>query len=128
MRRRICKATGCQRYALDGMSYCYEHQHLQRRDDEARKMHIKNHGIHDDLYNTYRWRKMSKEFLKAHPVCEVCGEPATDVDHITPHNGDSSLFFDQGNLQSLCRSCHNYKTNLESREKIRRKKDGKLWY
>lgn len=32
--------------------------------------------------------------------------PAEVVDHITPHKGDESLFFDPNNLQSLCKSHH----------------------
>lgn len=36
------------------------------------------------------------------------------VDHITPHKGDSTLFWDSGNWQSLCKSCHDgYKQALE---------------
>lgn len=36
--------------------------------------------------------------------------PATVVDHITPHKGNSELFWDSANWQSLCESCHNRKT------------------
>lgn len=31
---------------------------------------------------------------------------ATVVDHITPHKGDSALFWDKANWQSLCKRCH----------------------
>ncbi len=28
------------------------------------------------------------------------------VDHVIPHRGDEGLFFDDDNLQSLCKPCH----------------------
>ena len=32
--------------------------------------------------------------------------PATQTDHVVPHRGDPTLFWDeQGNWQALCRSC-----------------------
>jgi len=31
---------------------------------------------------------------------------ATVADHKTPHKGDEGLFFDELNLQSLCKPCH----------------------
>ena len=32
--------------------------------------------------------------------------PATVADHIVAHRGDLEKFFDRGNLQSLCKPCH----------------------
>ena len=37
-------------------------------------------------------------------ICQVCGEPASDIDHIRGASADAS------NLQLLCRACHNSKT------------------
>jgi hypothetical protein len=31
---------------------------------------------------------------------------AVVVDHIVPHRGDMKLFWDSGNWQSLCKTCH----------------------
>jgi 5-methylcytosine-specific restriction endonuclease McrA len=39
----------------------------------------------------------------------VCGDEATDVDHIVPVTDDHSLM----NLQSLCTDCHRTKTAWE---------------
>lgn len=46
-----------------------------------------------------------------HPLCRFClqrDDPveADVVDHIIPHKGDVTLFFDPNNLQSLCKTCH----------------------
>ena len=38
---------------------------------------------------------------------------ATDVDHIVPHRGDKTLFWDQGNWQPLCHRHHSSKTRRE---------------
>jgi len=43
------------------------------------------------------------------------------VDHIIPHKGDESLFWDPGNRQSLCTNCHN-------RTKQRMEKSGPAHY
>ena len=46
-----------------------------------------------------------------HPRCVFCAKqgymtPATVVDHIEPHRGDSVAFWAADNWQSLCKSCH----------------------
>lgn len=67
---------------------------------------------------TYRWRKASAAFLKRRPLCVHCEsegriEPASEVDHIIPHRGDMSLFWDQSNWQPLCKRHHSRKTAAE---------------
>lgn len=57
--------------------------------------------------------------LAERPWCEAClvqgiHEPAEEVDHIKPHRGDPSLFFDEKNLQSLSKRCHSEKTASET--------------
>jgi len=37
-------------------------------------------------------------------------EPATDVDHVQPHEGDLMRFWQWDNLQPLCATCHSRKT------------------
>lgn len=63
--------------------------------------------------------------LMAEPWCRACAKRgvrtrATVVDHITPHRGDWARFTDRGNLQSLCKSCHDRKTALEMAEETRK--------
>jgi 5-methylcytosine-specific restriction protein A len=64
---------------------------------------------------TRRWQRLRLSFLRSHPLCAACAseglvKAASDVDHIVPHRGDSTLFWDMANLQSLCASCHARKT------------------
>jgi hypothetical protein len=42
------------------------------------------------------------------------------VDHIVPHGGDQTLFWDAANHQTLCEPCHNRKTATEDGGFIRR--------
>lgn len=65
----------------------------------------------DPRYNTTRWRKIRVRQLRHHPFCCFCTDAgrvsiATVADHRTPHRGDAVLFWDTGNLQSLCAPCH----------------------
>ena len=72
----------------------------------------------------HRWRKARESFLRKHPLCVECSKigihtPATVVDHIIPHRGDSKLFWDKTNWQSLCRPHHD-------RDKQRLEKSGRV--
>ena len=58
-----------------------------------------------------RWRRSRELFLVEHPLCVYCQRqgrvaPATVVDHIVPHKGDLTLFWDRDNWQPLCKRCH----------------------
>lgn len=69
-------------------------------------------------YNS-RWQKARASFLLKHPLCQMHERlgavvAATVVDHIVPHRGDSALFWDRSNWQSLCKPCHDrHKQRLE---------------
>ena len=57
-------------------------------------------------YNTARWRRIRKAQLLAEPLCRMCKAhgrmtPATVCDHVEPHRGDPTLFWN-GPFQSLC--------------------------
>ena len=63
------------------------------------------------LYNTKRWYRLRHAQLSKHPLCSLCAKlgkvtPATVVDHRKPHRGDEELFFDENNLDSMCKPCH----------------------
>jgi 5-methylcytosine-specific restriction protein A len=64
---------------------------------------------------TRDWQKARLRFLAAHPLCSECEkdgrvEPATVVDHNTPHKGDPGLFWNESNWSPLCGRHHNIKT------------------
>lgn len=75
------------------------------------------------LYDTQRWRKESRLFLKLNPLCVEClayniTEQARVVDHILPHNGSEELFWDAANWQSLCTQHHNTKSAKEKKKRV----------
>ncbi len=107
-----CKHSGCPELVPYGEKYCKLHRSLHL--DE---IYHKGKGKGKRLYSS-KWQKASKAFLKAHPLCERCKAEgryvkATVVDHIIPHKGDRSLFWDKENWQSLCKQCHDRKTLTE---------------
>lgn len=53
------------------------------------------------------WQKARAAFLVRHPRCAMCDATACVVDHRVPHRGDTRLFWDKTNWQSLCFKCHN---------------------
>ncbi|MBD8598754.1 HNH endonuclease signature motif containing protein [Pseudomonas sp. CFBP 8772] len=71
---------------------------------------------------TYAWQKASKAFILANPLCVMCDAlgrvTATAlVDHIQPHRGDMTLFWDRANWQPLCTYCH---SSVKQREEAGR--------
>lgn len=63
-------------------------------------------------YGLKRWRDLRREvLLDARYTCARCGRIEPDsrqmvADHVRPHRGDAALFWDRGNLQCLCKPCH----------------------
>jgi len=64
-----------------------------------------------NLYNSTRWHNLRRAQLARRPFCQC---PHCDgkfvkgqvVDHIEPHKGDTRLFFNPKNLQTLTKLCH----------------------
>lgn len=70
-------------------------------------------------YADRRWRAKRALQLQVEPLCRFCRErglitPADVADHVEPHRGNRTLFWD-GALQSLCHPCHSStKQRMES--------------
>lgn len=69
------------------------------------------------LYSTARWVRKRERQLKANPLCKYCKRqgklvPATVADHVIPHRKDEPLFW-TGELQSLCKQCHDSTKKVE---------------
>ena len=103
---RPCNKPGCRSLTRSG--WCEKHLPEQR--DRRRSAHQRGY--------THQWSKARGAFLASHPWCAECARrnkhtPATAVDHIIPHRGDTKLFWDEKNWQPLCASCHSTKTAKE---------------
>ena len=88
-----CRHPGCAALVPYGQKYCDAHKPLHP--EEVRSAGDRGYGK--------AWQKARKRYLDAHPLCVECMKEgryvkATDVDHIIPHRGDRTLFWDQGNF------------------------------
>ena len=84
-----------------------------------KQLTLKHNDSHASMYN-YRWQKVRDLWLIDNPLCVHCLDngiimSANEVDHIVPHKGDLTLFWDHTNYQSLCKSCHSVKTRGENK-------------
>lgn len=99
---RPCKLPGCPRLVTSG-AFCSQHVHLKPPESKyTRESHL-----------PYRanWRKRRMMFLRRNPLCKTCGAIAREVDHMIPITAGGSQ--SDENLQALCKTCHNRKTNAE---------------
>lgn len=75
-------------------------------------------------YATTRWRKLRmKIFARDLFTCQWpgCGHTTADTtqlvaDHKIPHRGDEALFWDEDNLQTLCKPHHDGAKQREERQ------------
>lgn len=114
---RPCRHPGCRHLASSG-NYCTAHRREHHRQYDAERGSAAARG-----YNS-RWRKARETYLRRCPLCVHCTEqarttPATVVDHIVPHKGDSMLFWDTANWQALCKPCHDRWKQRAEREQAR---------
>jgi 5-methylcytosine-specific restriction enzyme A len=88
----------------------HSQRYLDERDARVRAV---RDPIIQALYSTPAWRTLRAACLASTGGrCSVtgCRRPAVVADHVIPHRGVSSLFFDLSNLQPLCKPCHDRKT------------------
>lgn len=73
------------------------------------------------LEKSRAWRNVARLIRARDPLCKSCKlEPTHDVDHIirardyiAMKGGDLAYYFDESNLQGLCKRCHSRKTSDE---------------
>lgn len=93
----VCNIPGCPNDAIDG-SRCPDHKPKAWATSTRRRRLPSN------------WRRIRLAAMQRDQhTCRVCGEPATEVDHIAAGDDHS-----MGNLQALCTPCHQAKTKVES--------------
>ncbi len=112
---RPCRHPGCSQLVRDGGGYCAQHKRIKQ---EISKQADKDRGTSAQRGYGYKWQKLRANYLASHPLCVACKKTgllkvAEVVDHIVPHKGDMALFWDSGNWQPLCKTCHDRKTATE---------------
>lgn len=100
-----CAKAACWKIIDGSLSYCPKHK------PKPFKNILRNNT---KIYNTRRWRKLSKKQLADEPLCRSCKKKgkvmlATHSDHIISIS-EGGEPFEQSNLQSLCIKCHTRKT------------------
>jgi 5-methylcytosine-specific restriction protein A len=110
--KRPCNQIGCPELTLE--RYCAEHKKLKQQKYEQERGSAAQRG-----YGS-RWRKYRVWYLLRNPfcACQECKESGSPlladvVDHIIPHKGDYTLFWDPNNHQPMNSRCHNRKTAKE---------------
>lgn len=97
---KTCSIPGCPH--LTRGRYCAFHQ------QQAEQHYDRQRGTPAERGYDAQWRKVRAAFIKANPTCWMCGEPATDVDHILPIRDGGT--HDPSNLRSFCHRHHSQHT------------------
>lgn len=100
---RICKHPGCNELTRDAR--CPEHAKARRGEADGRRVSPSRRGY------TAAWQRLRAYKLRRSPMCEQCGQPGQEVDHIMPLRAGGTNAYE--NLQTLCKSCHSRKTVAE---------------
>lgn len=109
-----CRHAGCGQLVSDGTGYCTAHQD----DRKIGKFADQHRGSRHDRGYGREWQVTRKRILSRDKgLCQPCLQasryrPAQQVDHIIPkaeHGTDAD-----SNLQSICKPCHDAKTQAEA--------------
>ncbi|MBB5227404.1 HNH endonuclease [Treponema ruminis] len=119
MLMKLCTYPGCNCLVSNG-TRCPKHKAEKKTIFTQR---TKSREYHN-LYQSARWRKTRREFLRENPFCIKCGQPSEIADHIIPHRGNEDLFYDKNNLQPMCWKCHSAKTLQENNFFHKKKRQG----
>ena len=107
---QICTYVVCNTI-VQGKSRCDKH--------EQKSWDIKR--TYDPFYSSKEWKRLSKAFREANPLCEECLKKGRTVigkhrDHIKPI-ADGGAPLEWNNIMNLCIPCHSSKTAKEIRNK-----------
>ncbi len=103
---RPCRQRGCPNLSYVANGFCEQHQDIAQQIEARRKEFFRTRA-ENRVASSKRgyganWRKIRDSKLRHDPFCEICNRPADVV-----HHKDKNQFNNaEGNLQSLCRSCH----------------------
>ena len=123
--KKLCSEHGCGTIIEGNQRHCSEHQ-AENSSLDASRAHDRFRNSNDPfraLYFTARWYAVRLRVRLRDKLCKHCGNRAIRViDHIVPariyvarHDGDVEYFYDESNLQGLCKRCHDRKTATKDR-------------
>lgn len=110
--KKPCARAGCRELVDLGVRWCDAHKVEYSRQDALQRGTARERG-----YNA-RWEREARAYRNDHPLCAECERQGrlvrgVLVDHVVPHKGDQTLFWDRSNWQTLCDACHRAKSAAE---------------
>ncbi len=121
MPKKPCATVGCSRLVDVATVYCEAHQVQDKRDRDQLSDSKRSDRPYRKWYKRAAWMGRSgrrAKQLAAQPLCVLCPDHskrlATIADHKVPHRGDYALFW-FGELQSLCKPCHDISKQRQER-------------
>ncbi|NTV25915.1 MAG: HNH endonuclease [Chlorobiaceae bacterium] len=110
MIRKPCRHPGCHSLTDRTDGYCLEHAR-QHRNEYARE-YRKETGPR--VYDTQRWRKLSKQILALHPFCPRCEAMGkVSLSTLVHHKDRDRNNWSSENLEALCKPCHEFEHRHE---------------
>lgn len=107
---RPCRHGGCRALVSGRDGFCEAHR---REAYKVQKQAVSiDYKERNRFYQRKAWKLVRSVHLASEPMCRKCRQvgrlvEATIVDHVVPFVSiDDPLALDDGNLQSLCTSCH----------------------
>ena len=120
-----CAYAGCSRLIEVGTAHCCKHAVLEKRERNLRADKERSVLPERKWYKRKAWRGVGGRRLKQleqEPLCALCPPNSRNLaevaDHVIPHRGDHGLFW-FGELQSLCKPCHDIK-----KQRLERRAEG----
>lgn len=103
MIRKPCRHPGCHALTDRTDGLCLEHSR-QRRNEYA-KEYRKETGPR--VYDTQKWRKLSKRILSLFPFCQRCEVTGrVSLSTLVHHKDRDRNNWSRENLEALCKTCH----------------------
>jgi 5-methylcytosine-specific restriction protein A len=107
-----CKHPTCTAYVQRPARYCQAHIVQAKAERSDRDRFYDQHGrdpVAKAFYNSAAWKRVRREVLAEHPVCQRCErEWSQHVHHkkkLKDCTPDEAL--DKQNLKAVCQPCHN---------------------
>ena len=129
--KKRCKTVGCPNLHTNVCGYCdecikrYRETHPRVREDD-RPLEVRKE------YGSYRWKKFAADYLKANPVCAICGAPAKVCDHKDmPADVMTEVYggfdYNLDHYQPLCYACNARKGRNEDKAMRSQYESDKAW-
>jgi 5-methylcytosine-specific restriction protein A len=119
---KVCAQAGCKTITKNrNCTKCQTKFNIKSKEyakKRARKSTRSMPSTNKAFYGSTQWKALRDRKIRKDPLCQLCLpkgflREGKDIDHIIELKDDYSLRLDITNLQTLCRSCHMYKTNQE---------------